>query len=154
MQDEVVMDEIKATGRLLFYDPILSGNNERSCASCHKSEQFFTDTSAATSLQFDKSKRLPRNTPSLVNVVYNHLLMLDGRHYTLQKQGADVMTNPIEMGGNEKEIVEKVMSCKEYRNAFKKFLKYTPGEKEVTLEHIASAITFLLRKFQQILFAV
>jgi len=111
--DKDALSEIKAVGKLLFYDPILSGNNSRSCVSCHKPKQYFTDTSCATSLQFDRKNRLPRNTPTLVDVVYNHLLMLDGKHISLQNQGRDVMTNPKEMGGNEKEIVEKVLSCKE-----------------------------------------
>ena len=46
--DSAALADIEPTGRLLFYDPILSGNNQRSCASCHKPEQCFTDTSART----------------------------------------------------------------------------------------------------------
>lgn len=30
-------------GKVLFFDPILSDNNERSCAPCHKPEMAFTD---------------------------------------------------------------------------------------------------------------
>ena len=98
-------------------------------------------------MQFNKQCGLPRNTPSLVNVIYNHLLMLDGKHISLQAQGRAVMTNPIEMGGNEQEIVTKVMSCKEYKAAFKKFLKYTPEEKTITFDHIVSAITYYYAEF-------
>ena len=36
VSDEKVLNEIDHLGKLLFYDPILSGNNQRSCASCHK----------------------------------------------------------------------------------------------------------------------
>ena len=39
------------------------------------------------------------------------------------------------------------MSCKEYKDAFKKFLKYTPEEKDVTLSHIASALTVYYADF-------
>src|SRR5690606_5468906 len=39
------------------------------------------------------------------------------------------------------------MSCKEYKDAFKKFLKYTPEEKEVSLSHIGSALTFYYADF-------
>jgi cytochrome c peroxidase len=145
--DTAVLSEIRAVGKLLFYDPILSGNNERTCASCHKPKQYFTDTSSATSLKFDQKNRLPRNTPTLINVIYNHLLMLDGKHISLQNQGKDVITNPEEMGGNEREIIKKVLSCQEYKNAFKKFLRYTPEEKEVTLDHIISAITMYYSGF-------
>jgi cytochrome c peroxidase len=127
---------------LLFYDPILSGNNMRSCASCHKPTEYFTDTVARTALQFDQEKRLPRNTPTLINSLYNHLLMLDGKHFSLQNQGREVITNPTEMNSNEKDLLAKVLSCKEYKDAFKDFLKLTPEEKNITLEHIVSAITY------------
>ncbi len=142
VDDKETLDEIKHVGKLLFYDPILSGNNQRSCVSCHKPTQYMTDTVLATSMQFNKQEYLPRNTPSLINVVYNHLLMLDGKHISLQAQGKDVMTNPKEMGGEEKAILEKVLSCKEYKTAFKKFLKFTPEENKITFDHIVSAITY------------
>ena len=147
VKDKDILEEVKQTGRLLFYDPVLSGNNERSCASCHKPKQYFTDTTVATALQFSKAATLPRNTPTLINVVYNHLLMLDGRHISLQAQGKDVTTNPVEMGSKEEEIVKKVMSCSEYKKAFKKYLKYTTDEKEVTFAHIISAVTFYYSGF-------
>ncbi|MEI9809995.1 MAG: cytochrome c peroxidase [Bacteroidota bacterium] len=43
------------------------------------------------------SSGLPRNTPTLINVIYNHLIMLDGKHISLQDQGKDVMHNEQEM---------------------------------------------------------
>lgn len=142
IQDEKTLAEIRYIGKLLFYDPILSGNNLRSCASCHKPNQYFTDTTVNTPFQYDHHQRLPRNAPTLINSVYNHLIMLDGKHISLQAQGRDVMTSPTEMNSNEKELVRKVLSCKEYKEAFKLFLKGTPEEKEITIEHIASAITY------------
>jgi cytochrome c peroxidase len=89
IDDHEVLDEIKQTGRLLFYDPILSGNNSRSCASCHKPTEYFTDTTQVTAFQFDHQQHLPRNTPTLINATFNHLIMLDGKHISLQDQGKD-----------------------------------------------------------------
>lgn len=147
VEDSKTLDEIKHIGKLLFYDPIISGNNQRSCASCHKPTQYFTDTIASVSMQFDHSSMLPRNTPTLINSIYNHLLMLDGKHISLQAQGRDVTTNATEMGSVDKNIVEKVMNCKEYKKAFKKFLKKTPEENKVVLDHIVSAITYYYSDF-------
>ena len=147
VEDENVLKEIKQMGKLLFYDPILSGNNKRSCASCHKPTEYFTDTTLSTPLQFNVEQHLPRNTPSLVNSVFNHLIMLDGKHISLQGQAREVITNPQEMNSKEGELVKKVMSCKEYKTAFRKFLKYTPEEKNVSLSHIVSAITFYYADF-------
>jgi cytochrome c peroxidase len=142
VEDEKTLAEIRHIGKLLFYDPILSGNNLRSCASCHKPTEYFTDTTVGTALQFDRQQHLPRNAPTLINSVFNHLIMLDGKHISLQDQGRDVITNSIEMNSNEKELLRKVLSCKEYRDAFKNFLKLTPEEKTITLNHIVSAITY------------
>lgn len=145
--DKEVLTEIEGLGKMLFYDPVMSGNNLRSCVSCHVPNQFFADTNSLGSLHFNGKERLPRNTPSLVNSTYNHLLMHDGFHITLQNQAKAVATNPLEMGGEEKEILKKVLSCKEYKEGFKKLLKYTPQEKEITFEHLSSAITFYYGKF-------
>ncbi len=147
VNDKENLAEIDRLGKLLFYDPILSGNNLRSCASCHDPKQFFTDTGSTAALQFDHVSLLPRNTPSLINAEYNHLLMLDGKHTSLQNQTRDVMTNAAEMGGNADELLKKVLSCHEYKTSLKKLLKLTPQEKEITIEHLSSAITYYYGKF-------
>ncbi len=149
VEDTSALQEIRQTGKLLFYDPILSGNNQRSCASCHKPDQYFTDTAVATSPQFDHQGVLPRNTPSLINAPFNHLLMMDGRQYTLQSQANEVMMSLHEMHSTEKELIRKVMSCKEYKEAFHRFLKLTPEEKEVGIGHITSALTLYYGSFSQ-----
>ena len=140
IDNEEQLKELKAVGKLLFFDPILSGNNKRSCASCHKPTQYFTDTTVTTNLQFDQKNLISRNTPSLVNAVYNHLMMLDGKHTTLENQARDVITNPLEMGSQEAEVLKKVLSCEEYKKVFKKYLKETPQFETVNLEHISSAL--------------
>jgi cytochrome c peroxidase len=149
IKDTAVLAEIERIGKLLFYDPILSGNNMRSCASCHKPEQFFADTTVRTAFAFDHKSVLSRNTPSLVNAEFNHLIMLDGAHISLQHQASAVTTNPREMGGAEEDIVRKVMSCDEYRKAFTRLLVYTPQEPKVVFEHIASALTTYYCRFSE-----
>lgn len=149
VMDETVLSEIDRIGKLLFYDPILSGNNKRSCISCHQSENFFTDTTKQTAVQFNQVDKLERNSPSLINAPYNHLLMLDGKHISMKDQALAVITNPKEMCAEEKEVLKKVLSCKEYKNALKDLLKYTPQEKEITLEHVTSALTFYYSKFSK-----
>jgi cytochrome c peroxidase len=149
IDDAAVLAEIENVGKLLFYDPILSGNNQRSCASCHQPNGYFTDSATATAMQFNGREVLKRNTPSLINVVYNHLVMLDGKHISLQDQTKAVLTNPIEMGGTEKDILKKVLSCPDYKKTFKKLLAETPGETEITIDHITSAITLYYGKFSR-----
>ncbi len=147
VKDSADLQEIDRIGKLLFYDPLLSGNNLRSCASCHKPEACFTDNSIPAALQFNQKDFLPRNTPSLVNAVYNHLIMLDGSHITLQNQTRAVITNPKEMGGKEEEVLQKVLSCATYKKAFSRLLHYTPQEPEITMDHVISAVTMYYGKF-------
>lgn len=140
VDDSSLLREIRNIGKMLFFDPILSGNNKRSCASCHKPGEMFADTLYATSMAFDRTGLLSRNTPSLVNAVNYHLLMMDGKHINLESQAKEVISNPAEMACSEKEVLEKVMGCNEYKTAFKKFLKTTPQYEEVNMNHIASAM--------------
>jgi cytochrome c peroxidase len=147
VKDERALAELDRIGKLLFYDPLLSANNQRSCISCHKATEYFTDTTAATALQINGVDRLSRNTPSLINANYNHLLMLDGKHISMQDQARAVITNQHELGSNENMILKKVLSCPTYKKAFTKLLKHTPQETEITFEHITSALTFYYAKF-------
>lgn len=149
VNDEAALATIDSLGKLLFYDPLLSGNNRRSCASCHNAKAYFTDTAFASSLQFNGTERLPRNTPSLLNTQYNHLAMLDGKHISLQDQAKAVITNPLELNCAEKDVLEKILSCNTYRDGFRELLKYTPQEKEITFDHIVSAITYYYSKFSR-----
>ena len=145
--DKKILAEIDSIGKLLFYDPILSGNNMRSCASCHKSDNYLADTTAATALQFNRKDLLKRNQPSLINAVHNHLLMADGRNLTLIDQVKDVISNPEEMGSNEKEMTEKVMSIPLYKKYLTKFSAYTNKKENVSIKDIASAITYFYGKY-------
>lgn len=147
--DQKTLNEIEQIGKLLFYDPILSANNLRSCASCHQPKQFFADTLTQTSLQYNQIDYLPRNSPTLLNANYNHLVMLDGKHLSLQEQATAVMTNPIEMGSNENELLKKILSCNDYKKAFESFLKLTPEENKISLEHLCSALTMYYGKFSK-----
>jgi len=149
VKDSSDLAAIERVGKLLFFDPILSGNNNRSCASCHKPAQCFTDTSCRSNLMFNQAQTLPRNTPSLVNAGYNHLLMLDGKHISLQNQAGDVIANKNEMGCDPGDALRKVLSCKEYKEVFTRLLKYTPQEPQVMMEHITAAITYYYSRFSQ-----
>jgi cytochrome c peroxidase len=147
IRDPRLLDEVGAVGKLLFYDPILSENGARSCASCHRPNQYFADTTARTALAYDRLHRLPRNTPTLIDVGFNHLVMLDGKRLTLQDQAMAVIANPIELGGSDSGAVARVLTCSEYRRVFEKLLKLTPGSSRVTIDHVVASITYYYSRF-------
>lgn len=126
--EEIAM--LKDFGRMLFYDPLLSGNLQRSCASCHKPEFYFADT-ARFPLAYDGISRLKRNAPSLFLASSNHLLMADGAHINLQEQAKGVIMHVEEMAGSEKQILERLNKVPVY----KQHLKHFQGLKEASLSN-------------------
>ena len=74
-------------GRLLFFDPILSLNNDSSCASCHSPLAAMSDTqSIAVGVESNgiigPARRGPRNqrrAPSVINTAFYPNLMWDSR---------------------------------------------------------------------------
>lgn len=115
--DTLKIKEQAALGKILFYDPILSSNNERACASCHNPNKAFTD-GLPTSLTFNKSSNLTRNTPSIVDVIFQKAFFYDGKAYHLEKQVFDVVHNQEEMGGNLQDVVLKLRQSDEYKQLF------------------------------------
>jgi cytochrome c peroxidase len=73
-----------ALGRRLFYDPALSADSTRSCASCHAPHLAFSD-STAVSLGIE-NRAGTRNAPTLANVAYQQKLLREGGVPTLEMQ--------------------------------------------------------------------
>lgn len=144
VKDEIILNEIKAIGKLLFFDPILSKNNKRSCASCHKPDEFFTDTLMTTGFHINQIDHLPRNAPTLLNSTHHHLLMHDGDHFNLQSQIIGVLENKDEMANTEAELVKKLSSVKTYKKAFEKFGKHTYSKEAISIKTVASALSIFL----------
>jgi len=147
IRDPKIQEQIYRLGEKLFYDPLLSGNNQRSCASCHKAENYFADTSVSSNLQFDGISQLQRNTPSLMTAPYQHLLMHDGKHTTLQEQSNAVISNSLEMHCQEKDLIKKLLTCEDYKKTFAELLKHTPQEEAVNIRHVSSALTTYYSSF-------
>ncbi|MCF8239278.1 MAG: c-type cytochrome [Saprospiraceae bacterium] len=73
-----------ALGKALFFDPILSADSTRACASCHIPAFAFSDT-VAFSLGIE-DRPGTRNSPSLANVGYQVALLREGGVPTLEMQ--------------------------------------------------------------------
>ncbi len=149
VQDPKALAEIEELGKLLFYDPLFSANNKRACASCHKSQSYFADENVSSHLQLSAQSLLERNTPSLINSMYNHLIMADGKLLDLQEQVRAVVSNSLEMGEDPTNVLKKVMSCNDYNKRLTAIKRFVPEDSEIGFDHLASAITFYYGKFSQ-----
>lgn len=103
-------------GKLLFFDPILSGNNERACASCHKPERAFTD-GHRRSFNFERGD-LPRNAPTVINAAFQKSQFWDLRTGTLEDQLDSVINSPDELHSNFEEVIDKLNASREYIKLF------------------------------------
>ncbi len=130
-----------ALGKTLFFDPILSENNERACASCHAPEKGFTDQ-LQKSVAFGKEGYLKRNSPTLLNAIYSEKYFHDLRARSFEDQTEHVITNPQEFNTTLLQLVQKLNKSEEYKMQFKKTYGYP--EEEISLKYIQFSISAYL----------
>lgn len=142
-------------GRLLFYDPILSKNDDMACATCHHPDLGFGDGrplgmgAGGQGLGPGRTggARLPRNVPTLWNVAFNEWQFWDGRVRTLEQQVLFPLTSEIEMAADPAEIVRKLKGIPEYVRLFRDAFEMKAeaegeagGEAAVTIDNLAKAV--------------
>lgn len=104
-------------GKKLFHEPMLSKNNQVSCASCHDLQKGGTDQ-RIHSLGINDSKGAI-NAPTVFNSGFHFKQFWDGRADTLEDQVDGPMQNELEMGSTWPEIVAKLQAAPAYAKAFK-----------------------------------
>jgi cytochrome c peroxidase len=108
-----------ALGDKLFNDKRVSSDDSTSCATCHDPKTGFTDHK--TTAEGVKKQKGQRNSPTILNAMFNATQFWDGRAATLEAQAKLPILNPIEMGQKSPEdVVAKLQKLPEYADAFKK----------------------------------
>lgn len=121
----------EALGKMLFFDPILSGTRTISCASCHKEEFAFADTvSLSTGV---RGRKGVRNTPSAMNVNMQVSFFWDGRAATLEQQALGPIANPLEMDLPVDEAVKRLNKSSIYRRAFRDLFNEAPNKTNLAI---------------------
>lgn len=125
----------KATlGKMLYFDPRLSGAQNMTCVSCHN-PSFGWEVPVDRAVGAANTK-LARKAPTILNVAWGGHFFFDGRADTLEDQAAGPITAGVEMNGKFDEIVGRLEAVEEYRDWFEKIF---PGE-GVSRETILRAI--------------
>ncbi len=104
-------------GRYLFYEEKLSANNTMSCATCHKQQFGFQDSTLAVSTGIDGIAGT-RSAMALINLGYANFYFWDGRAATLEDQIYQPVRNPIEMHDTWPNVVSKLQSTTAYPPLF------------------------------------
>lgn len=165
-------------GRLLFYDPILSGGKDVACASCHHPEFGYAESlelsigvngkGLGERRNFNTNNDIPftkRNAPSLLNVAFNGInekghytpekapMFWDIRAQSLEQQAMMPVSTFEEMRGHhfeEKDIKNEVTQRVAQIPQYRKLFKEAfPGKTEIT----DTLISFALATFQRSLVA-
>ena len=110
-------------GKMLFFDPRLSGDGNMSCATCH-SPLFGWSDGLPTAKGF-KSQVLGRATPVVTNSAFYTLQMWDGRKKSLEDQAIGPMLSSAEMNVDIGSAIRFLNDSPVYVEAFKKAY---PGE--------------------------
>ena len=132
--DNPVTPEKTALGRKLYYDKRLSKDGTVSCATCHDPEKGFADGKKVA--EGVGGKKGTRNSPTVLNSVFNEFQFWDGRAPSLEEQAKGPMTNGVEMAmDSHAVVVEVVRGVPEYREAFQKVFGREP-----TIDDIVAAI--------------
>ncbi|HKP59054.1 MAG TPA: cytochrome-c peroxidase [Polyangiales bacterium] len=108
--------KIVALGRRLFHEPRLSVDDKVACSSCHDLANGGDDGRARPVGVGGKLGLV--NAPTVYNAALNFVQFWDGRAATLEDQINGPLTNPLEMGSNWEQVVEKLRRDATYASAF------------------------------------
>jgi len=150
-------------GRFLFWDPIMSGNKDVSCATCHHPDLAYADGIelslgvGGTGLGTDRRRGtlVPRNSPTILNAAFNGIdnngnytvedapMFWDSRTESLENQALQPFLSAEEMRGEDiaeddiiDTIIQRLSNISEYQELFSKAF----GSTEITEERILQAI--------------
>ena len=129
-------------GRYLFFDPLLSGNSDIACSSCHDPALGFSD-GLAQSIGAT-GEPIKRSAPSLWNVAFLEKLLWDGSKRSLEEQMLGPLYADDEMAGSPESLVQKLSENDHYPALFAEAYDGDEGkghrEGEITLDRIYTAL--------------
>lgn len=136
-----VTDNGATLGRVLFYDRNLSLNRSTACASCHRTEASFADSSPFSTGLYGGHTR--RNSMTLVNTRFykNGRFFYDERAATLEDQVLMPFLDHGEMDMTTALVVQRVQDEAYYHDLFIKAF----GTAAVSPERIAAALSQFIR---------
>lgn len=141
-EEQSMTSQRVALGKMLFFNPILSNNSGRTCATCHQPDKAFSDGEPKSFAIGFNGMRISRNAPTLLNASFQAVQFADSRVTFLEDQASDVIRNPDEMHGSLPDAVAALRKQPESQKLFEE--AYADGVTESNLKNaIASYIRSL-----------
>jgi cytochrome c peroxidase len=133
-QESIPTPEKVALGEKLFNDKRLSVDDSVACSTCHDPKRGFVDHKPQS--EGVKKQRGQRNSPTVLNAMFNASQFWDGRAPTLEAQAELPILNPIEMAQKSPDdVVAKLKGIAEYDRQFRDVFG-----RDVTYDDLAAAI--------------
>lgn len=166
-------------GRLLFWDPILSGPGDIACASCHHPDFAYGDGirlsigTGGSGLGPDRVRGqgdpfVPRNAPTVLNTGFNGWvggpmpnpddapMFWDNRAQSLEAQALGPIQSDVEMLGHDipanealDQAIARLAEVPEYETLFAAAFNVPPAE-AITAEHLGQAIAAFERSLSRL----
>ena len=128
-------------GRLLFYDPILSGDSTQACGSCHQQDRAFSDARPLS--EGIRHEFGTRHAPTIVNPGWMKDQFWDGRVHSLEEQATKPVPNEIEMDIPWPTAIERLERHPDYPDKFCAAFR----DKRITMNRVVKAIAQFERTF-------
>ncbi len=126
-----------ALGKLLFFEPRLSGNGKSSCATCHLPERLFSDGR----VRGQGFVQLDRNTPGLLDVRLNRWFGWDGAADSLWAQSLRPIVDRREMAASTTHVGALVRGDRELAERYRKAFGASPsGDDDEVTANIGKAL--------------
>ena len=127
--------QIATLGKMLFFDPRLSGAQNMSCASCHN-PSFGWETPVDKAIGA-MNVPLGRHAPTVLNLAEASIFFWDGRANSLEEQAIGPITHPAEMGAKFPDLVKRLNKIEGYRHWFAKLFEGEGASKQAILSSLA-----------------
>ena len=130
-----------ALGEKLFFDKNLSASGTMSCATCHNPKKAYSD---GLKLGLDNSgEKLSRNSPTLINAIYQKAFFWDGRARTIENQINSVFTNHKEFNTKIHEFSGDILQDSSYVSMFKKSYGVVPKKNKEVIRALSVYVSTL-----------
>jgi cytochrome c peroxidase len=129
-------------GRLLFFDPRMSGSGQIACASCHDPQLGWAD-GRRLSIGFARSEGA-MNAPSIANSGFESALFWDGRVASIEAQVPASLRNPVEMNTRIGHATAAIAAIPAYRP----YVTAAFGDSRINWARLCDAIATYVRSIQ------
>jgi len=136
LNDNIITPDKVDLGKALFFDPRMSASGVFSCNSCHNLATG-GDDNMPTSIGHGWQKG-PRNSPTVLNAVFNEAQFWDGRAADLAEQAKGPVQAGVEMANTPANVVATLNSMPQYQDWFQ--ASFPEEADPVTFDNFAKAI--------------